>query len=51
MANGLVASVHPKAMPVILAADEYTTWLSGDFDAACALADAYPDDAMRIVPD
>jgi putative SOS response-associated peptidase YedK len=46
-----VASVHPKAMPVILAANEYAIWLSGDFDAECALADAYPNDAMRIVPD
>lgn len=51
MANALVATVHPKAMPVILAPDEYATWLTGDFTAACALADAWPDGAMRIVPD
>lgn len=49
LANGLVATVHPKAMPVILAPRDYTTWLTGDFAAVRALADAYPNDAMRIL--
>ena len=51
MTNALVASVHPKAMPMILAPHEYATWLEGDFATVCALSDAYPDSEMRIVPD
>jgi putative SOS response-associated peptidase YedK len=42
MANALVASVHPKAMPMILAEDEQEQWLSGTFAEVCALSDAYP---------
>lgn len=48
--NVLVGAVHPKAMPMILAPDEYAAWLTGDFAAVCAMSDAYPDDEMRIIP-
>ena len=50
MANALVASVHPKAMPMILAEDEQEQWLNGTFAEVCALSDAYPDAEMRILP-
>ena len=50
MANALVASVHPKAMPMILAEAEQEQWLSGTFAEVCALSDAYPDAEMRILP-
>ncbi|TRW14799.1 SOS response-associated peptidase [Glacieibacterium frigidum] len=47
--NELVGRIHPKAMPMILAPNEYTAWLSGDFDTVCAMSDAYPDAEMRIL--
>lgn len=50
MANRLVASVHPKAMPVILARANYDQWLSGSYAEATALARAYPAEAMTLIP-
>lgn len=44
--NDLVGAVHPKAMPVILARDDYDRWLHADVAEATALARAYPDDHM-----
>lgn len=44
--NRTVGAVHPKAMPVILPPESYATWLTGEYDAACALAAPYPDAAM-----
>ena len=49
MANGLVASIHPKAMPFILHPEEWQKWMTGDFATVFAMADAYPDDEMRIL--
>lgn len=47
--NKTVGEIHPKAMPVILARDDYDAWLGGSYDHAVALAKPYPDEAMRIV--
>lgn len=46
--NGIVAPVHPKAMPVILRPDQFETWLTGDADAARALQKPLPDSALEI---
>ena len=45
--NPLVARVHPKAMPVILADEDYAAWLAGE-DAE-ALAQPYPSQLMTMV--
>jgi putative SOS response-associated peptidase YedK len=48
--NAEVAAVHPKAMPVILTAeDEIETWLGAPWAAAAALQRPLPDGALRIV--
>lgn len=44
--NPLVAAVHPKAMPVILHAEDYDRWLGGSFDEATALATPFPSQLM-----
>ena len=49
--NELVGAVHPKAMPVILAAEDRERWLAGSYEEIVELARPYPDDAMRIVED
>ncbi|MCW2370179.1 SOS response-associated peptidase family protein [Sphingobium sp. B11D3D] len=46
--NPLVAPLHPKAMPVILHAEDYETWLSTDYAGACALAQPYPSQMMSV---
>ena len=46
--NPLVAPLHPKAMPVILAPEDYDAWLDGDVDSACALAAPFPSQLMRV---
>ncbi|WP_324752096.1 SOS response-associated peptidase [Roseovarius sp. Pro17] len=49
-ANGVVAPIHPKAMPVILNhPDQWETWLNAPPDAALALQKPLPDDALQIV--
>lgn len=45
--NPLVASIHPKAMPVILHPDDYDRWLEGA-DAA-SLAVPFPSQLMTVV--
>lgn len=47
--NEIVRPIHPDRMPVILAPDNYETWLTGTPDAATDLLQAYPADRMRIV--
>lgn len=47
--NALVAEVHPKAMPVMLDPDGAKSWLEDERESACALARAYPEDAMHIL--
>lgn len=49
--NALVAPVHPKAMPVILLADDYARWLTSPLEDAVTLAAPYPTQLMRIEPD
>jgi len=49
-ANAIVAPIHPKAMPVILAtAAEVDLWLDADTADALALQRPLADDALRIV--
>lgn len=47
--NELVKPVHPTRMVVILAPEDYDTWLNGTEDEAMALCRPYPADRMRIV--
>jgi len=49
MANGFVASIHPKSMPVILAPTDYDRWMSGSYDEILPLARTYPSDEMTLV--
>lgn len=44
--NPLVSAIHPKAMPVILHADDYDAWLAGADAAALALP--FPSQLMRV---
>jgi putative SOS response-associated peptidase YedK len=49
-ANGIVAPVHAKAMPVLLTApEEWNIWLTGSRDEAMALQRPLPDSMLRIV--
>lgn len=46
--NPLVAPLHPKAMPVILHPGDYDRWLEADYAEACALAEPFPSQLMRV---
>ena len=46
--NPLVAPKHPKAMPVVLLAEDQERWLSGSFDDLLALQAAYPSQLMSV---
>jgi len=47
--NNLVASVHPKAMPVILTTrDEIDLWLDASAPVALSLQRQLPEDALKI---
>jgi putative SOS response-associated peptidase YedK len=46
--NPIVAAVHPKAMPVILLAEDHDRWLYGSRDDALSLQAAYPSQLMRV---
>jgi putative SOS response-associated peptidase YedK len=48
-ANGLVGEIHDR-MPVVLAPEEETTWLTAAPDARRDLLDPYPADGMRSFP-
>jgi putative SOS response-associated peptidase YedK len=49
-ANGVVAPIHPKAMPVILTTqDEINTWMTSPAEVALQLQRPLPDDALTIV--
>lgn len=48
--NSLVATIHPKRMPVMLTTDsDYDCWLNGTTDQALELVKSYPADKMEIV--
>lgn len=46
--NPLVAPIHAKAMPVILHPEDYDQWLDGEVASACALAQPFPSQLMRV---
>lgn len=48
-ANPLVSEIHPKAMPVMLDPNDAMRWLEDERESACALAQPYPAESMRIV--
>jgi putative SOS response-associated peptidase YedK len=48
-ANSIVAAIHPKAMPVILMAQDVDHWLSAEAEDALKLQRPLPDHALRIV--
>ena len=48
-ANQTVGAVHPKAMPVMLRAQDVGRWLDSPRADACALAVPFADTAMRRV--
>ena len=35
-------------MPVILHPGDYEAWLAGDYEAACSLAQPFPDHMMEV---
>ncbi len=46
--NPLVAPIHPKAMPVLLAAEDEATWLTAPVADALTLAAPFPSQLMRV---
>lgn len=49
-ANGVVAPIHPKAMPVLLTGPaEWETWLTAPLDAALALQRPLAEAALQVV--
>lgn len=48
-ANATVGAVHPKAMPVMLRPADVPHWLDSERAEACALAQPYSDDDMRVI--
>lgn len=48
-ANELVEPIHPKAMPVILAPEDWQTWLSAPAEEAMALQRPWSAERMSVV--
>ncbi|NYD91000.1 SOS response-associated peptidase family protein [Sphingomonas melonis] len=46
--NPLVAPKHPKAMPVILLAEDQERWLTAPVEEALTMLTAYPSQMMRV---
>lgn len=46
--NGLVAPRHPRAMPVILMAEDHEHWLTGSYSDILALQAPYPSRLMAV---
>lgn len=47
--NAVVAPVHPKAMPVIIAPEDADTWLTAPAADAMALQRPAPDDLLVLL--
>ena len=47
--NALVGAFHPNPMPVMLRPGDASRWLDDERTSACALAQPYADDDMRII--
>lgn len=43
------APIHSKAMPVILHDNDFEAWLDGEVESACALAQPFPSQLMRVL--
>jgi putative SOS response-associated peptidase YedK len=43
-----VGAVHPKAMPVILHAEDYDRWLTAEWKDAKALVEPFPSQLMAV---
>ena len=48
-ANDIVRPIHPKAMPVLIAPDDFDRWLRGPWDEARELVASQPSDRLTIV--
>jgi putative SOS response-associated peptidase YedK len=46
--NAIVAPIHPKAMPVILAREDHDAWLTGSVEEALALQKPAPDELLKL---
>ena len=47
--NAVVAPIHPKAMPVIIALQDAQTWLTAPMAEALELQRPAPDDAIMLL--
>lgn len=48
-ANDIVKPIHPKAMPVLVAPEDYATWLDAAWDEAAELVRSPLSDELKIV--
>ncbi len=46
--NPMVSAIHRKAMPVILNPEDYESWLNGEVESACSLAQPFPSQLMSV---
>jgi putative SOS response-associated peptidase YedK len=46
--NALVEPIHPKAMPMILHAEDYDAWLNADWKDARRLVEPFPSQLMAV---
>jgi putative SOS response-associated peptidase YedK len=46
--NEMVRPIHPKAMPVILHAEDYETWLHADWKEAQKIIAPFPSELMAV---
>jgi putative SOS response-associated peptidase YedK len=47
--NAVVKPIHPKAMPVLLDANQWDQWLTGSEEEALALQQPLPDDELKLL--
>ena len=48
-ANEIVRPIHPKAMPVLIAPDDYDTWMRAPWDEAQALVASSLSESLKVV--